>query len=377
MDVRTDPPPDLWNRFVAAHPQAHILQTIPWGNLKAAFGWEAQQVWLAEEATEGPISDEWCGWMQHEVLLEEPRLLAGAQILYRSLPGDVGRLAYVPRGPLVNWDDRALVDAVVRAMAETARARGAIVLTIEPNLPDEPRWRERLSALGFVPSPLGSIQPRRTVVVDIAGDEDAILAAMNQATRRNIRLASRKGVQVRPATEADLPAFHRLMAATAARDGFGVHVPTYYERAFQLFVPRGWAQLLLAEVDGEAVAALMVFALGRWAWYFYGASGNAHRDKKPNHLLQWEAIRWARALGCNRYDLWGIPDEDEEKLEADFAKRQDGLWGVYRFKRGFGGQVTRTVGAWDLPLQPLMYRLYTIAVRLRRVALSSSSHEYE
>jgi lipid II:glycine glycyltransferase (peptidoglycan interpeptide bridge formation enzyme) len=84
------------------------------------------------------------------------------------------------------------------------------------------------------------------------------------------------------------------------------------------------------------------------------------------YLLQWEAMRWAKARGCRVYDLWGIPDESESVLEAGFAARNDGLWGVYRFKRGFGGENARTVGAWDLPLQPFVYRLYvTIAGRLR------------
>ncbi|MBE0696469.1 MAG: peptidoglycan bridge formation glycyltransferase FemA/FemB family protein, partial [Anaerolineaceae bacterium] len=67
----------------------------------------------------------------------------------------------------------------------------------------------------------------------------------------------------------------------------------------------------------------------------------------PAYLLQWQAMRWAKAHGCSEYDLWGVPDEDEETLEAGFEKRADGLWGVYRFKRGFGGTLVRTAGAWD------------------------------
>jgi lipid II:glycine glycyltransferase (peptidoglycan interpeptide bridge formation enzyme) len=205
------------------------------------------------------------------------------------------------------------------------------------------------------------------LVVDLSGDEEGVLAAMKPKTRYNVRLAGRKGVTVREGAEADLPIFHRLMAVTAARDRFGVHSPAYYERAFRLFVPRGWARLLLAEVEGEPVAALMAFALPPRAWYFYGASGDAHREKMPNYLLQWEAMRWARSLGCTEYDLWGVPDEERERLEAEFTRRRDGLWGVYRFKRGFGGRLVRSIGAWDLPLRPRLYRLYTLAVRLRRV----------
>ncbi len=343
MDIRTDLPLEAWDDFVAAHPSAHILQTAAWGDLKAAFGWEAERVALMEDGA--------------------PR--AGALVLYRPLPAGVGSLAYVPRGPLVDWDRPEETAELLAALSERARAHRAVVLILEPDLPDNPRARDRLAALGLRPSPLGSIQPRRTLVVDIGRREEEILAAMKPKTRYNIRLAERKGVTVWEGTEADLPAFHQLMAWTAARDQFAVHSPAYYERAYRLFVPTGRARLLMAGVEGEPVAALMVFALGRRAWYFYGASGDAHREKMPTYRLQWEAIRWARAQGCAEYDLWGVPDEDEERLEAEFTRRQDGLWGVYRFKRGFGGRLVRTVGAWERPLRPLLYRLYVFAAARR------------
>ncbi len=345
LNSSPNPPPDFtWDDFVSTHPAAHILQTGAWGALKAQFGWEDERV----------------------ALTDGERIIAGAQVLYRRLPFGLGRLAYVPKGPLVDWEDATQMQALLEVLDRAARARGAIALTIEPDLPDEPLHHERLVALGFRPAPFSSVQPRRTIVVDISGDEDAILAAMRQKTRYNVRLAERKGVTVRAATEADLPAFHALNAATARRDRFGVHAPAYYEAAYRLFVPRGWARLLLAEVEGEPVAALMVFALGWRAWYFYGASGDAHREKMAPYLLQWEAMRWAKSLGCTEYDLWGVPDEDEATLEAEFEQRHDGLWGVYRFKRGFGGRLVRSVGVWDRAYRPGLYRLYRWAITLRR-----------
>jgi len=327
--------PDVWNRFVAHHPDAHILQTSPWGTLKAQFGWAAERVGL----------------------IRGDELVTGAQVLYRRLPVGLGCLAYVPKGPLVDWADEEQLSALLPLLDDTARSRGAIALTIEPDLPDEPAHRERLRVLGFHPSPLGSVQPRRTIIVDISPDEDAILAAIKSKTRYNTRLAGRKGVTVREAAQADLPAFHALMSTTAARDRFGVHSPAYYEAAYRLFVPQGWARLLLAEVEEKPVAAVMLFALPPRSWYFYGASGNAHREKMPTYLLQWEAMRWAKSQGCTTYDLYGVPDEDREKLEAEFAGRQDGLWSIYRFKRGFGGDLVRNVGAWDRVYAPLRYRL--------------------
>ena len=83
----------------------------------------------------------------------------------------------------------------------------------------------------------------------------------------------------------------------------------------------------------------------------------------PTYLLQWEAMKWAKAGGCEDYDLWGVPDEEEKALEADFESRRDGLWGVYRFKRGFGGQVRRAAQAMDRVYRPLLYQIYLKLMR--------------
>jgi lipid II:glycine glycyltransferase (peptidoglycan interpeptide bridge formation enzyme) len=209
------------------------------------------------------------------------------------------------------------------------------------------------------------IQPRRTLLVDLDGDEDAILGRMKQKTRYNIRLAQKKGVAVYPTN--DLGTFHNLMQVTGQRDAFGVHSLNYYCQAYDLFHPRGECELFIAMLEGEALGGLMVFARGERAWYFYGASSDKRREAMPTYLLQWEAIRWALKRGCTSYDLWGVPDADEQTLEAQFTERADGLWGVYRFKRGFGGQLRRAEGPWDRVYRPAWYALYRLGLRLRPV----------
>jgi lipid II:glycine glycyltransferase (peptidoglycan interpeptide bridge formation enzyme) len=338
--------PHVWDAFVARHARGHILQTSPWGVLKSQFGWSDTRVGLTKGGA----------------------LIAGAQVLFRRLPGGLGRLAYIPKGPLVDWDEEDQIEQLLPALDQAARSRGALALTVEPDLPDAPAHAERLRKLGFRVSALPPVQPRHTLIIDITPDEDDILLAMKSKTRYNIRLAGRRGVTVRTGAEEDVATFNALLATTAARGEFGVHEPAYYEAAYRLFVPRGWARLLLAEVEGDPVAGLMVFALPPRSWYFYGASSSAHREKMPTYLLQWEAMRWARSIGCRTYDLWGIPDEDEETLEDQFTERSDGLWGVYRFKRGFGGDLDRAIGAWDRVCIPWRYQLVRWAlVLLRRI----------
>jgi peptidoglycan pentaglycine glycine transferase (the first glycine) len=328
--------PKAWDAFVATHPAGTILQTSRWAELKAAFGWD---------------------W---EIVTPNPDATSGALVLYRSLPFKLGTIAYVPRGPLVDWNDAKAVAATFGALRAAARRHRAWALWLEPEMLDTHEARAHLRACSLRPV-TRTIQPPRTIVVDIAPTEDIILAQMRSKTRYNIRLAERKGVTVHEGTVDDAAAFYALMTETGSRDEFGIHSEAYYRRVFELFLPTGHTALLMAEVEGELVAALVVFALGTRAWYLYGASSERHREKMPPYALQWTAIRWAKARNCTSYDLWGIPDFDQETLEAEFTERNDGLWGVYRFKRGFGGQVTRCVGLWEQSLHPL----YPLAAKLR------------
>ena len=327
-----------WNNCLKDYPNAHILQTGEWGELKSAFGWDPVRL----------VSDDG----------------RGAQILFRHLPLGL-TLAYLPK-PVFSSDQQSAnseffwteVDAI-------CRKHKAIFLKIEPDI-----WVDEANSIDAQQIELHTsahnIQPPRTIMVDLRGTEDDILARMKQKTRYNIRLAAKKGVTVHPWD--NLSAFHQMMLVTGGRDGFGVHSLEYYQRAFELFHPKNTVELLVAEFEGKPLAALMVFVHGRRAWYIYGASMDEERNRMPTYLLQWEAMRWARSKGAEEYDLWGVPDEDEEKLEAHFTERSDGLWGVYRFKRGFGGEVRRAAQALDRVYNPLLYKLYLWRMAGREVA---------
>ncbi len=264
---------------------------------------------------------------------------------------------------MTEWSNPSEVEAVFEAVDQIAQPR-AIAVTIEPLLAHAPDNARSLRNVGFSPG-AAQFQPRSTLVVDISGEEADILAAMKSKTRYNVRLSHRKGVTVRQGSRSDVRAFYDLMAVTSDRNRFGVRSFEYYATAFELFDERERVALFLAEYEGEPLAGLMAFALRDTAWYFYGASSDSQRNLMAPYAVQWAAIRWAKARGCTTYDLWGVPDEDEQTLEAEFTQRQDGLWGVYRFKRGFGGQLKQTVGAWDRVYRPLRYRLYQHALRWR------------
>ena len=339
------PADDEWDSFVVEHPQGHVLQLSAWGKLKAEFGWQ-----LARTAVR-----------------DHDAIVAGAQVLLRRLPLGY-QIAYVPKGPLLDPIHPDSCHALFDALRRQNHARQAIMLKVEPDLLDTniPWWVEN----GFRPSGQ-TIQPRRTLLVDITGTEDEILSRMKSKTRYNIRLAERKGVCVHLSTAEGLPRFYRLLQITGQRDGFGIHTQEYYTQAYRCFVAQDAVALIEARYQDQTLAAVMVFAWGKKAWYMYGASSNAERQRMPNHLLQWEAMRWAKARGCETYDLWGIPDVDEAQVGSDVAVAEEqgvlsaGMGGLYRFKRGFGGRVARYVGAWDHVYSGLLYRILTTAWRWR------------
>jgi lipid II:glycine glycyltransferase (peptidoglycan interpeptide bridge formation enzyme) len=321
-----------WDAFIQEHPETHILQASTWGKFKAEFGWSPKY-------------------------LRQGNL--GAMMLFRHLPLGYS-VAYIPRGPIGAGDWAAFWPEV----DELCRQEQAVFLRVEPEI-----WEPVGDS--FIPEQLPgfkeshqTIQPPRTILIDLKGSEDEILMSMKSKTRYNIRLADRKDVTVHPST--DVKGFHRMMLTTGERDEFGVHSLKYYQRAYELFAARDACVLLVAKYEGQPLAGLMAFAQGNTAWYFYGASTNQERNRMPTYLLQWEAMRWAKRNGCQTYDLWGVPDQPEPVLEETFLDRSDGLWGVYRFKRGFGGEVVRTIGAWDRVYNPLLYRLYTLYSRRHR-----------
>jgi len=328
-----------WDNFVANHPQGSILQTTNWARLKNRFGWTSHRVWLRKDG----------------------QLVAGAQVLYRSAAVGLVKMAYIPHGPLVDWDDEEQVTVLLNQIDHSVYERGASILKMEPLLWQSEAMTAKWAAIcqqhTLLPD-TDTIQPPNTILVDLRPPSDEILAAMKQKTRYNIRLAAKKGITVRQGSLDDIAIFNKLMRQTSERDAFGVHTPMYYHAAFEIFAPTNQVALFLAEFEERPLAGVMVFVLGDTAAYLYGASSNEERQRMPTYAVQWAAIEWAKAQGCHWYDLWGVPDAPEDELEANFTDRHDGLWGVYRFKRGFGGQIQRTIGASDRIYNKLVYKLY-------------------
>lgn len=323
-----------WDELVAGL-GGQPFQSWAWGELKAHFGWQPFRLAAADGRS-------------------------AAQVLVRPYRGLA--VAYVPRGPVLTASTEIDSTLLERAVG-LARSHRAAFLRFEPDVlendPGAPALDAQLREAGFRVSQR-TLQPRSTIRLDLTPTEDQLLAAFSKGHRADIRRAERDGVTVRAGTpEADPDVLHQVLSATRERKSFGFHSAAYYRQLLRAFGDA--ARLLVAEQEGQPIAASLVLAWGGHGTYLSAGSTTAGLEHRAAHLLQWHAIRWARERGAVAWDLWGIADargrhelavadgkaSAQELAALEATARRDPLDGVFRFKKGWGGQVVRSVPAYD------------------------------
>jgi lipid II:glycine glycyltransferase (peptidoglycan interpeptide bridge formation enzyme) len=309
-------------------------------------------------------------------------------VLLRRTPGLQRYLAYLPEGPVLDWQAYDPKD-VLAPLKCTLKRQKAFAVKIGPQLPVR-RWStatlkdaiaggeakrlrdvapdgtdkdavaltEALTELGWQQvggsgAGFADVQPRYVFQLPLAGRTDEeLLTGFNQLWRRNIKKADKAGVEVSLGDVDDLPEFHALYVATAKRDGFTPRGLTYFQRMWKVMRAEDpeRIRLYLARLDGEALAATTAVRVGQHVWYSYGASSDQGRETRPSNAIQWQMMRDARESGASVYDLRGISDT----LDPD-----NHLFGLIQFKLGTGGEAVEYVGEWDFALSPLMYKAFT------------------
>ena len=311
-----------WDELVAANPGGgQVLQTRAWGEFKRRWGWRPEY------------------WVDDGLGL--------AVLALRRRVHPLGDVVYLPRGPDVT--DAA---AVIRVVGDPGLRRGAFVITVDPELRAGEFDPAPFDGAGLVRVP--DIQmSRATIVVDIARDDDALIASFKPKTRYNIRLAARRGVTVEPveASDANLGTMYSLMAATQDRAHFFLRQRDYFTQYWALQAASGQAQLFFAMYEGDVLAGVFATFIGHRGWYKDGGSVKAHSELMAPHLLQWEVMRWLRDRGVQSYDLVAVPRPSEMSPEHP-------LFGLYRFKSGFNEEVTEFAGTFDVPVRPWAYALW-------------------
>jgi len=321
----------------AAYSRVSVTERSRWDAALEEYGGTTMQSWR------------WGEFLQrlgHTVVRVRVDGLLGtglAQVVFEDLGR--GTTAHIPRGPVIVGEWLPVARELFDAVDELAARHGAVGVTVEPDAPLPPD--AAYDALGFVAADQPHYSPAQTVKVPLL-DDQALLSQMHSGMRRDVRLGQRRGVRVTEHASSDaaaMAAFHDLLQDTARRNGFEIDGRPYYEDFMSVLGED--AALLLAHLGETPVAGAIVTRALREAAYLFGASSSEHRVQGATAFLQFEAMRWARARGCTRYDLWGISADDPAPFGQPQRSRGGDLQGVSRFKVGFGGDIVTYPPAWE------------------------------
>lgn len=332
MRVVFDIPHDTLQTFVASARHGHLLQSPWWGSFQAAFG---EPVFVIGVQDHG-------------------KLVASALLVQKNF-GMGKSYLYCPRGPIVAQGQEAAIPLLIDAMQKKGREVGALFVRMNPEYTKLPSW---MSGMQKAPQEL---EPRETVILSLTQPEDALLASMKPKTRYNIRLAEKKGVEVVQGTsEKEIQIFLKLQHETARRDGFTAHADAYYKKQIEILGAKNLATIFVAyaflEGRKRAIASTIVSFFGSRATYLHGASANVGRNLMAPFLLQWRGIQEAIRRGASEYDFWGITVSDDPEHPWQ---------GITRFKTGFSQNVVKYIGAYDLVIHPVWYRIYRVVKKFR------------
>ncbi len=341
-----------YTEFAENHERSHILQSAQWGRVKSS--WENEFVISRDE--NGKIN----GTMS---------------ILIRKIPMFPCTFMYAPRGPICDLHDKEVLKKLLDGAKEIAKKYNAMNLKIDTDTPiSDTEYADIMKELGFKLNNnyynLEGVQARFLMRVDLKDKtEEELLAGFHHKTRYNIKVAQKKGVQIRVGTREDIPTFFNLMKTTGERDGFMIRGIDYFYRMYDCLGK--YCRIFLAyagedEEHMECVSGTMAGLFGNKCLYLYGASGNKYRNYMPNYLIQWEMIRWSMENGCTVYDLRGVPGIVDDENNP--------IFGLYKFKKGFAGQATEMIGEFDYYFKPVWYKLFTFAEQTLKKTRKTISH---
>lgn len=305
-----------WDAFLAKTPGGHHVQTSLWAQVKAVLGWQVGRV----------------------IVRQDSQIIGGAQLLIRPL-APLGAVGYVAKGPLLSSNDPALATLIIDQLRQIAKEYKLQCLIVQPPDNDE-ILIHHLPRSDFQQSVV-NVGPTATVKIDLSKETDELLAGMKKATRKHIRRGLREGVIVREGMEQDLDTFYQLLCATAQRQGFTPYPRDFFLEKWRVFRPHGHVKLFIAEYDGEAVSAHLIVSFGEILLSKYAGWSGRYGKYRPNEVLDWEVIKWAKTNGYRYYDFEGIDQTAAQAISEGGSLPKSFQQTPTSYKLGFGGQVTR------------------------------------
>lgn len=342
MEILTPDRYGEYEEFVKSHPMGGITQSARWHGVKDNWG--------------------------HEVVVSRDaagKIIGGVSVLVQRVPLFGTAMLYAPRGPVCDLYDRAVLTDLKQGIDALAKKHRAHLFKMDPEIrADDERFLSMAAAMGFRrfygETGFETIQARFNYRLYLEGrSEEELLANLTQKTRYNVRVAMKKGVEIRVCGAEHLDEFMRLMRTTGERDGFNIRPKAYFARMLEALGEH--CRLYMAFYEGKAVSGAVTTNYAGKTCYIYGASDNEHRNVMPNYLIQWEMIRWAVETGCSVYDFQGVSGIFDES---------DHMYGLFRFKRGFNGTLDELAGEFDFVYLPLRAKLVDMAIDLNEKRLA-------
>lgn len=305
----------------------HPLQSYSWGEFRMRTGSRVERLGIFDGG----------------------KLIQGFSVTFHSVPHTSYTVGYIPKGIIPD-------EQLFGVLSELGNKNNAIFIKLEPNVASPTanktaydEIRSFLYSHGCVDGK--SLFTKYTFLLSLTPTEEQLLAQMHQKTRYNINLAVRKGVTItEDTTESGLRAYLQLLHETTKRQQFYAHSDQYYQDMFAVLAPTEMLHIFKAEYEGKVLSVWIVFVFNKKLYYPYGASSREHRDVMANNLLAWEVIKYGKSRGCEVFDMWGSlgPDPDPK----------DPWFGFHKFKEGYGGVLTQSVGTYDLVLHPTWYKIF-------------------
>lgn len=312
----------------------HPLQTWEWGEFRAKTG----------------VSVERYG------VFDGSRMTSGMQVTFHPIPHTSFSVGYFPKGPMPDEEQ-------LHALGELGKKKHAFYIKLEPHIGAPVGQTSAHDAIRTFLSTHNAQQGRPlftkyTFLLDLAQSEDQLLSNMKPKTRYNIHVAEKKGVEIiEDTSDAGLEEYLKILKETTARQGFYAHNDTYFRTMWQVLNTAGMIHIFKAVLSGETLAVWIMFTHNGVLYYPYGASSSAHRDAMASNLMMWRVMQFGKSVGCQKFDMWGALGPD--------ASPKDPWFGFHKFKEGYGGVLTESLGSYDLVLQPQYYKIFRLLDDLR------------
>lgn len=298
-----------WARHFAALRRSNMLQSVPYAN--------AMRRLKQQRARRG-------------LIYINGQAAGLVQILEAGIFGNAIHALVVDRGPL--WFDGRGGEEDMRAFLTCFTGvfpkRFGRKIRFIPEANNTAPMRALLRSYGFSPVTETGYQ---TIWLDLRHDEEVLRKGLKKKWRNTLRKAEKQNMSVHfaPGGQDFGWLLDHYMRDKQARGYDGVSAKTLMALAAEF--SRGQNMVIgSASLDGQVIAAILLFIHGTSATYQIGYTSAVGREKCAHHLLLWKALAALKDRKIYDFDLGGINDHDAK--------------GVKQFKQGMGGDLVETIG---------------------------------